>query len=422
MTRGTSGGEFDRTARVTLALVAATLALAYGIWYAYSVILVALLEDFGWTRSTVAGAFSLFAVVHGMSNPLVGHLCDRVSPALLTSAGGLLLALALGGNSLVNEPWQLYLSFGGFTAVAVASCGWVPAVVQVQRRFHLRLGLALGIVSSGIGVGMLIVVPACQALIDALGWRWAFRALGLACAAVVIPAGLYLHRHAPEPRRAPEHGGSEATTDASAPTLRAALRTQPFWLMVLAFFCGGLCSQTLHVHQVAFLVDHGVAALTAAGVVGVVGVASVFGKTGGGFLSDRFERELVFFAGILIMVAAVAVLHAAGSRGSAPLAYLFGLMLGVGYSATAALTPAMLNDRFRGPHFGSILGVGLVGSSAGSALGPWQGGYLFDHTGSYALPFGIAAACGLGAGGAALRAWSLRRRSDRRVETAAADR
>lgn len=88
-------------------------------------------------------------------------------------------------------------------------------------------------------------------------------------------------------------------------SLREALRTQPFWLVLAAFFFGNVCSQTLHVHQVAYLVDYGLAAMAAASVVGVVGVASVFGKSGGGWLSDRFERELIYVVGITIMVGAV---------------------------------------------------------------------------------------------------------------------
>ena len=178
--------------KVTLALLAAVLALAYGIWYAYSVILVALLDEFGWTRSMVAGAFSMFAVIHGCVNPLSGILCERVAPSALMAVGGLLLSGAMFLCSLIQTPWQLYLYFGLLSAVSVAACGWVPAVVQVQRRFAHRLGFAIGIVSSGVGVGMLVVVPLCQAVIGAAGWRTAFRVLGVLAVLVIVPAALYL--------------------------------------------------------------------------------------------------------------------------------------------------------------------------------------------------------------------------------------
>ena len=56
---------------------AATLGLTYGIWYSYSVFFVALLRDFGWSRSVLAGAFSLFVMVHGLSGPVLGWLVER---------------------------------------------------------------------------------------------------------------------------------------------------------------------------------------------------------------------------------------------------------------------------------------------------------------------------------------------------------
>jgi MFS family permease len=176
--------------------------------------------------------------------------------------------------------------------------------------------------------------------------------------------------------------------------------------MASAFFFGGVCSQTLHVHQVAYLVDHGIAALTASGIVGLVGIASIFGKTGGGWMSDYIERELVYVSGIGIMVLSVLVLLMVGNVDSLIGAYIYAILLGVGYSATAALMPAMMSDRFEGDNFGSILGTALFGSALGAAFGPWMGGYLFDVFGTYIIPFSIAAICGIIA---AISGWNARK-------------
>jgi MFS family permease len=397
---------------LSLGVIALTLALAYGVWYSYSVVLVALLREFGWSRSVLAGAFSVFTLVHGAVNPLIGTLCDRLRPQRLMAGGGVALGLALFADSYIAAPWQLYLSFGLFTAIAVAAAGWVPALVQVQRDFQDRLGLALGIVSSGVGVGMLLVVPLTQLLIDAYGWRTAYRVLAAICVLWILPSSIFLHWQAPVRRPAPPPTGTTAKLP-SMTTLAQAMRGAPFWLMLAAFFFGNMCSQTLHVHQVAYLVDHGVAAIVAASVVGVVGISSIVGKTGGGWLSDRVEREFVYVGGIVIMVAAVAALAALAAAPARWAVYGYAVLLGVGYSVTASLTPAMVSDRFGGPHFGTIVGVGLMGAAVGSALGPWMAGYLFDHTGSYLLAFAIAAGCGVAAGTAAWRARVLRIRATR---------
>ena len=394
-------------------MIALTLALAYGIWYSYSVILVALLAEFGWSRSVLAGAFSVFTLVHGGVNPLIGALCARFRPLRVIAVGGAAMGVTLFLDSFISSPAGLYLGFGVATAVAVALAGWVPSLVFVQRNFQERLGLSVGIISSGVGVGMLLVVPLTQLLIDAFGWRVAFRVLGVIALLWIIPSSLWLRRmmlaHIPENReiRGQTPAKQNRENSGSDPTLAQAMRTQPFWLLMAMFFFGNVASQTLHVHQVAYLVDQGLAAIAAASVVGVVGLASIVGKTGGGWLSDRVEREVVYVAGIAILVASAFVLLSVKASSAWP-AYGYALLLGVGYSVTAAITPVMVSDRFSGPHFGAIVGVGLMGTAAGSALGPWMAGRLYDLTASYMIAFLIAAACGAIAGAAAWRARALR--------------
>jgi MFS family permease len=301
----------------------------------------------------------------------------------------------------------------------VAASGWVPALVLAQRRFPDRLGLALGIVSSGVGLGMLLVVPLCQLLIDAFGWRTAFRTLAALCLACVIPAALYIMRTSPPPsagtRQTPHIERTEARDRRAvrgwriaSPSLGGATRTLVFWLIMTAWLLGNVCTQTLHVHQVVYLVDHGIAPIVAATVVSVVGAASIVAKIGGGWISDWIDREIVYVAGIGIMVGAVGVLALVGIRPAAWGAYVYAVLLGVGYSVTASVIPAMASDRFSGPHFGAIVGIGLLASALGSAIGPWFAGWLFDRTGSYGAALAIAAGCAAAAGVAAWRLRTLR--------------
>jgi MFS family permease len=405
--------DAPRGAYLSLAVTVVTLALVYGVWYAYSVLFVALLREFGWSRSVLAGAFSVFTLVNGAWNPVVGWLTDRLGPRRIVTAGGIVLALGLAADSLIEQPWQLYLVFGGLTAVGVSTAGWTPAVVLVQQHFSARLGLALGIAGSGIGMGIFLVVPLCQALIDAFGWRWAFRVLGGLCAVWIIPVTWLTLRElpatasattgTPRPGRAPNAGQAAGAQEL---TLGASLATAAFWLIAGAKFLGNICSQMLLVHQAVYLVDQGIPAMVAASVISVVGVASIVGKTGGGWLSDLMDREVVYVVGMAAMIASVGVLCLVALAPSPWSAYGYAVLLGLGYAVTASLIPAMVSDRFRGPHFGAIFGALQIASASGSALGAWLAGRIFDATGSYAIPFSAAAAA---AGAAAVAAWSARR-------------
>lgn len=398
---------FPAPSYIALAITVVTLALAYGVWYAYSVFLVALLREFGWSRSVLAGAFSIFTLVSGGAGPVLGALADRFGPRRLILIGGVLLAGSLWADSLITRAWHLYLTFGLLTAVGVATAGWTPAVVMVQRQWKARLGLALGIAGSGVGLGIFLVVPLCQALIDGFGWRWAFRALAILCALWILPATYLAIRDTPPSPREPAARGEAGGSPAGDHSLGLALASPSFRLIGLAVFLGSICSQTLHVHQAAFLVDHGLPAMTAASVISVVGASSIVGKTGGGWISDYLSRELVYALGMIGMIFGVGVLWLVALAPSAWLALGYAVLFGIGYSVTAFIVPAMMSDRFRGPHFGSIFGVTQVAGALGSALGAWLAGRIFDATGSYAIAFTLAAAA---AAVAALSVWAGRLR------------
>ena len=259
------------------------------------------------------------------------------------------------------------------------------------------------------------MLPLTQWLISVMGWRNAYRVLGVVCFLWITPASIWLMRQKSPIRgqdrktQNQEDSGPDPMRRTADMALREAMATQAFWLLIAAYFFGNVSSQTLHVHQVAYLVDHGLAAIVAASVVGVVGFSSIVGKTGGGWLSDRVDRELVYVGGIAILVSAAFALLSIDDTAAPWAAYGYAVLLGLGYSVTAAITPAMVADRFSGRHFGAIVGAGLMANAAGSAVGPWLAGRLYDASGSYTVAFTITGFSGLVAGFAAWRAWHLRR-------------
>jgi MFS family permease len=371
-----------------------TLGLAYGFWYSYSVFLVAFLREFGWSRSVVAGAFSLLVMVHGLSGPLLGWLVERSGPRAVIATGGAALAGALLIAAHVDAVWHLYAAFGVLAALGVSAAGWVPSVVLIRGWFPLRVGTALGIASAGIGVGIFALVPLAQVLIDWLGWRWALRVLGALMALWIVPATLLLVQDARPPAPGAPAGAGPGPAHAHW-TLATAARSWRFWGTGGVFFAGSAATQMLLVHQVAYLVDHGVPALAGATVVGIVGISSVAGKAGWGALSDRVGREPTYTLAFGCVAASVGLLALAGARPHTLLPYGYAVLIGVGYAVTAPLTPAIASDLFGGVRFARIFGALHFMNSLGGAIGAWVAGRIFDGTGSYALALPIAAGMAL---------------------------
>jgi MFS family permease len=360
-----------------------TLAVLYGIWYSYAVFLVALSRDLGWSRSLVAGAFSLFVVVHASMGPLFGPLARRLGPRRVIMLGGATVAVGLLVAAQTDQWWHLYAGFGLVTAIGIGLSGYVPLVVFVSAWFPGRVGTAVGVASAGIGLGIALLVPLSQVLIGQVGWRWALRGLAVLAAAWILPAARWLLHDPPAWAPAPSSRRERPEAVAACWTLRSAVRSGRFWGLSLAFFCSNAGVQLLMVHQVAYLVDHQVPALTAATVGGLVGLVSVGGKPCWGFLMDRILREKVFTLASICLAASVGLLALSGSYPVSPLPYAFAILLGLGYSVTAPAIPTMSADLFGGAGFSVIFGVVHVGVCLGTAAGAWAGGEIFDRTGSY---------------------------------------
>lgn len=384
-----------RSGALVVATLFCTLGLLYGIWYSYSVFLVALIEHFGWSRAITAGAMSVFILVHGSFGPLAGRLVERFGPRRLMLTGSFVVAGGLGLTSLVEQWWQLYLTLGVVTAIGLGACGWVPSVILTESWFPARMGTALGIVTAGIGVGIFAVVPLANLLIEQLDWRLAYRVLAALVLLVVTPAALWIVREPPAVPAAPTADGQPPPPPTHYWTVRSALRSRAFRFAVLAFFMGGSLSQMLLMHQFAFMVDHGVAKTAGSLIAGVIGITSIPGKILWGSLSDRIGREPTYTLGLSCIFLAVLCLAAVGSVPGLALPLAFAVLLGIGYAANAPIIPAAARDLFAGPKFPSIFGTLSMFAALGGATGSWLGGALHDLAGNHWPMLGVAATLAL---------------------------
>jgi MFS family permease len=174
-----------------------------------------------------------------------------------------------------------------------------------------------------------------------------------------------------------------------------ALRGGRYWALAGVFFTGNVVTQMLLVHQVAYLVDHGVPVLAAAVVGGVVGAASIVGKMVWGMLSDRIGRELTYTFAFTCTAASVGAIVVAGWHPDTVLPYLYGVLIGLRYAGTALLTPAAASDLFGGPGFSTVFGSLHMLLCLGAALGSWGAGKIYDGTGSYAWALWAALTCAI---------------------------
>ena len=297
---------------------------------------------------------SVFLLVSGTVSPFIGWMTGRVGAKRIILAGASILGIGLGLAAQTSQWWHLYCAFGVIASVGMTMAGWLPSIILVRGWFLDRVGMAVGIVSAGIGVGIAIVVPLTQYLIQAWGWRWAFRILAVAIVMWVIPATYFFVRDAARTEAPPaERATSRVSRRASG--LRTAMADSRYWQLAGVFFFGNMATQLLFVHQVAYLVDHGVVPMTAAAVGGLAGFSSIVGKILWGSLSDRTGREISYSWALGCLVASLGFLVLSGNQPANLLPYVYAILFGLGYAGASGLDPGCYQRPLR-PNLSSVFG------------------------------------------------------------------
>ena len=163
--------------------------VGFGCAYTFSAFLESLQRDFGASRGSVSLVFSLAGFLYFGLGIVSGPLADRFGSRSLAVTGMLLVGLGLAAASAARSLVEVYAAYGLGVGLGVGTA-YVPAIGAVQRWFVRRRGFASGLAVSGIGVGTLVMPPLATLLIDMLGWRGAYLALG--SLAAVIGGGMAL--------------------------------------------------------------------------------------------------------------------------------------------------------------------------------------------------------------------------------------
>ncbi len=367
------------------------MATSSGVWYTASVFFVAFVREFGWDYGSTSSIFSVFTVCYGASSILVGHLVDRFGPRRIVLIGGALLPLAVLGSSGASALWHLYLTHGVLSALGLAATSYVPVSLVLLQRYPAQRGLAFGIASAGVGIGILAFVPLAQLLMDWGGWRIAYRVIAALLGAVVLPIGAFVLEEKSGPGPAPAGRGRERAARAAPPDLLAAFASRSFWLITGAYVFLNGPTQLMLTHHVAYLVEAGQPAMLVAGLVGLVGLLSVPLKVGWGVLSDRVWLEWIYLGGGACLAGAALTLLAIGPAAPAWLLGAYTLLVASGYAVSAAMNPILSGRFFAGAHFGLILGILATFYHSAAALAIWLAGHAHDVTGSYRLPLALSA-------------------------------
>jgi MFS family permease len=374
-----------------------------------SLFIAPLTAEFGWSRGDMALAGTVAFVVGAVSLSVIGKLVDRFGfravvlvcvPA--TAAFYLMIAHQPGSFAF----YLAIMVWGGIFGGGTQS---IPYTRPIVGAFVRQRGLALGLATCVLSLITILVAPLLAQIIADHGWRAGFYAMGVLALAIGLPTALLLI--------GPEHRGAifalpadtmSAVPDKMVPsmTIGAAIRTLPFWLLVIAAIAVNIPGAGL-VGQLAPLVgDKGLSAVATGYVMSTYAVGVIAGRLVTGFALDRLRMAPV--AGIMTLTAAVGMLLLLIPTPSFALLVLAVTLTGVQQGSEIDLIAYLVSRKFGTYHYGAIYGRVATFGALGTAIGLLLFGQMFDATGSYDLALMIGAAA-FGLGAAAFYASSLQR-------------
>jgi MFS family permease len=347
-----------------------------GMW-AVVVTLPAVQTEFSAARGAASMPFTATMIGFGVGGILLGKLADRVGiiPPLLVGATGLALGfmLASGAGSLTG----FAASYGVFIGLFGSAATFGPLMADISRWFEKRRGIAVALCASGNYVAGAVWPPLIEWMIRLQGWRATHLMIGIFCFIAMLPL-IALLRAKPPQRAAGAH--------LTVRSVRA-VRLPPAPLQTLLSVAGLTCCVAMampQVHIVAYCGDLGYGSAHGARMLALMLGFGIVSRVGSGFVADRLGGLVTLLIGSAAQMAALALFLFMDSLTALyALSILFGLFQG-GLVPSYAI---IVRENFPVQQAGARIGVILLMTVLGMALGGWMTGVIFDATGSYRAAF-----------------------------------
>lgn len=367
------------------AMVAATFVstfTVFGVAYSFGAFFESMATEFGAGKGLTALFFSLTTFLYFVLGLWTGRWSDRVGPRPVLLTGAVALGVGLAATSVASSIWLGLATYSIGVGIAVA-CSYVPMVAAVGGWFEHHRAAALGVAVAGIGTGTLVMAPTASWLIDAHGWRVAYRMFAIGGVALLLGCALVARRPPLDTAAAPP------------PPLGTLARHPAFRLLYASTFLMSLALFVPFVFLAAYAEEQGISSGRAATLVGLIGGASIVGRLALGAAGSRLGLVRLYQACFATMGASFLIWLTAGDTYA--LLVVFTIVLGTAYGGFIALSPAVCASVFGTTGLGGVLGAVYTAAGVGGLIGPPIAGSLIDASGGYTSAIIAAMAMAWGA-------------------------
>ena len=365
--------------------------------FSFGVMFKPMIAEFGWSRGATSLGFFLNMVIYGLALPVAGRAYDRYGPRWVVILPTILLSAAYCLIAAMTSLWQFLLLYGILAAVGFAGPSVTILGVLTSKWFQKWRGLAVALAMAGWCGGQFTLVPVMTLVTLRYGWRVSHLALGLAILVVNLVLGFFVLKN-------PERSGTGLVWSAeykavdtpaetppvdTAPSLglKQALRTRSFWLFLIVMFICGAGDYLVASHLIPFATDQGISPVTAGNMLAWYALFGLAGLLLAGPAADLIGTRIPIAATFVIRV--VLFLFILKYKTMVSL-YVFALLFGFTYLASAPLVPILMGRLYGFAHLGVLNGFSNTLHFLGGGFGGYMGGLIYDRSGSYELAFIIS--------------------------------
>lgn len=364
--------------------------------HTFSVFVAPISADLGVTPTAVATAYAAATLVAAFGLPFMGRLTDKHGPRRMTLWVTLVLGLAC---LFFGAAMNLVMLGIGFALLRFMGQGslMLNSSNLVSQWFDRKRGFAMSLMALGFAASMAIHPPLGQALIESLGWRWAWVVMGIITWVILLPPVWLLVHDKPEQKGLEPDGGVAATGPQLGPkavgagvglTLAEAVRTPTFYIVVFGMFSISMLVTVLHFYQVTIFTERGLDSAVAARVfpisAGVMVVTMPLVGRAFDVIRTRFAFALALMvqSGSLVMATYVTDVTSAS---------VYAAVFGLNNACSMTLFGYIFARYFGRKHLGSVQGAGQTILVVGASIGPPLIGFAAEMTGGYETPLRLIA-------------------------------
>jgi len=381
--------------------------------YGFSALFKPITSELGFTRAATSVAAGIGRLEGGFDAPITGWFVDRFGPRWVMVVGIMVLSLGLVLMNFISSLWTYYLVWGFIVAIGLNVSLTVTVDKTLTNWFVKKRGLAVGIKFGLIGLIGVLILPVVTWLCVTYGWRstcliWAaVMLLGVPLAGFfvkqkrpeyygLLPDGAQVDPASEEKSKTMIDRGIEYASSFQETefTLRQAMRTSAYWILVVIYGCHMIITGSLNIHCIPFLTDMGISPTLAGGMMGMMIFFTIPSRFLSGYLADRttkarlksllavsFALEVIGFGAFLLYP-------------TIPMVYMLLITYGLGSGVPTTVIIVMLGRYFGRKAYGSIYGTSNLFRMPPSLLAPVFTGWVFDRTGSYRTAIMVLMAIG----------------------------